>query len=248
MLRRHSAAVARYLLACSTLGDAPLPSAGSAGEPCPHPASLMPCPDDAGWRRVAKQHLEAPAPPAGEVQQVVPQRPGNFARLPAHAALSHLPPNGSAGTMLLLALKECVGHAALAPLLSYLECQRWLAAHHPEGCDLEGGDPEAFAAALQQHMLSRCLASAAGPVAAAEAQLGYRCGLRCWCLRSCCGSRVSGSRDLYNARTFASPKSRALRAGMCAHPKPASLRAPAGLYRAIPAGAQLVRCTAVAAS
>lgn len=64
----------------------------------------------------------------------------------------------------------------MAPLLSYVECQRWLAAHHPSGSDLDGaGGVEAFAAALQHHVVFRCLASTAGPTdGLANARLGYK--------------------------------------------------------------------------
>lgn len=59
---------------------------------------------------------------------------------------------------------------ALAPLLFFLECQRLLAAQG--GADV---DVQQFAAALQQHIVSRCLCSSRGPIVAdQEVQLGYK--------------------------------------------------------------------------
>ena len=72
-------------------------------------------------------------------------------------------------------LKFAVGHGALAPLLLYAQCQHWLAAHHPDGSDLEeAGGVAAFAPALQHHIVSRCLASTAGTVFSPNVQLGFK--------------------------------------------------------------------------
>lgn len=66
----------------------------------------------------------------------------------------------------------CVTRVALVPLLCYLECQRWLAAHDPGGADV---DVQQFASALQQFTVDCCLCNSSGTrLTDPEAWLAYK--------------------------------------------------------------------------